>query len=61
MFELLKRKKDEMRADSYGEVISRALLPRSKKKSMAGYLGKFLTKQEIEEILQDDRRREERF
>jgi ABC-type oligopeptide transport system ATPase subunit len=57
---LLKKLKEEMKAASYEEAITKFVAKNRVKKSMAGYLGKFLTQKEKEEILRDDRREEER-
>ena len=64
LFDLLKRRKEDMRAESYAEVISRALLPKTKRKSMAGSLKRYFKEQSIKDIvkeLQDERRKSDRF
>ena len=58
---LLKKLKQEYGAQSYGEVIVQTINDNMKKKSLAGYLGKMLSKKEKEEIMRDDRRDSERF
>lgn len=58
---LLKRLKERYKASSYAEAIMNEIENRVRLKSMAGSLGKHLTKKEKEEILKDDRREEERF
>ncbi len=58
---LLKKLKQEYNASSYGEVIVTTVNNSQKNKSLAGYLGKLLSKKEKEEIMRDDRRDSERF
>ena len=53
--------KDETNSDSYDSAITKLILQRVVKGSMAGYLGKFLGKKSKKEILVDLRDKNERF
>ena len=54
---ILKKIKDETHSSSYDEAINKIVVHRSKKESLAGYLGKRSEK----EILKDLRDKSERF
>lgn len=56
---ILKKLKEELKVNSYDEVIVRKITKPIK--SMAGFLGKHLTQKEKEEILKDDRKKEDRI
>lgn len=58
---LLRKLKQEYGVSSYGEAIVRTVSYNMRKKSLAGYLNKLLSKKEKEEIMRDDRRDAERF
>lgn len=52
---LLQQLKSEFQASSYDETITRVAVARAKNKSLAGYLGKYLTTKEKKEFLKDVR------
>ena len=63
--EILKRIKEEVQAKSYEEAIKKMIIDRTKKKSMAGSLKKYLKKGEtfrdLLKELQNERRNSDRF
>ena len=58
---LLQQLKSEFQASSYDEAIIRVAIARTKQKSMAGYLGKYMNKKEKKEFLEDIRDESDRF
>lgn len=58
---LLKKLKEEVRAKSYEQAIRKVIMERTRKGSMAGYLGKKYGKMSRKEILIDLRDEHDRF
>ncbi len=61
---LLKTIKEELKASSYDEAITKLAMKRMKKKSMAGSLAKYYKNTSLKEILkelQNERRKSDRF
>ncbi len=58
---LLQQLKSEFLASSYDETINKIAIARTKHKSMAGYLGKYLTEKDKKEFLKDVRDESDRF
>jgi len=49
--ELLKKLKEETKADSYDDAITKIVMARTKNESLAGYLGKHLGKDSLKSML----------
>ena len=58
---MLKKLKEEVEAKSYEEVIKKIIMERTKKESMAGYLGKKYGRLSRKEILKGLRDKHDRF
>lgn len=58
---LLQQLKSEFQASSYDEAITKVAIARTKNKSMAGYLGKYLNDKEKKEFLRNVRDETDRF
>lgn len=58
---LLKKIKEELKANSYDEAITRIVINSSKKESLAGFLGKYTGKKSRKEILHNLRDKNDRI
>lgn len=58
---LLKKLKEQMQLSSYDEAIEKAVINKTRPKSMAGFLGKKYGKMSTQEILKDLRDKHDRF
>jgi len=59
--QLLQQLKSEFQASSYDEAITKIVVARTKRRSMAGYAGRYLSKKEKKEFLKDVRDESDRF
>ena len=59
--ELLKKLRAELQAKSYEEAITKVVMQRMKRKSMAGCLGKIYGKMSKKEVLKDLRDENDRY
>ena len=59
--QLLRQLKAEFEASSYDDVITKVAIARTKRKSLAGYLGKYLSEKEKKEFLKNIRDETDRF